>query len=308
MEFIIIFNFLNPNEFNRRLMHKKILRIFLALTFFFSAYTKFIGPGFFELTLIDQHIAASREAAAWFTRIIIAVEVAIGFFLLFGIAQRRVYGGVVLMLVAFTVHLSYLWAIGDTENCGCFGELLAMSPAESILKNIVLLAISGYLFWWSVPEPTPWRSLTALSAAALALIFWTLPIKSPEAAQFQSFHSFVGAPRVDLLSGEKVVAVFNLDCEHCQEAAREMAELQRLHPNAFPETYVLYFQEGSTSPSAFETLTQAKYPYHMIDVNTFFDLIGTSPPRLYYLKDGSVAEVIDADFSQRLQALFALAP
>ena len=43
--------------------------------------------------------------------------------------------------------------------------------------------------------------------------------------------------------GEVLVAVFNLDCEHCQEAAsRATIDEQQL-----PPIYVLYFQEGSTS-------------------------------------------------------------
>ena len=46
----------------------------------------------------------------------------------------------------------------------------------------------------------------------------------------------------------------------------------------------------------------------MIDVNTFFDLIGNGPPRLYHLKKGRVAQVIDADFGASLQAIFGLNP
>ena len=289
-------------------MWKKVLRIFLALTFFFSAYTKFIAPGFFELTLIDQHLVDSRHAAAWFTRIIIGIEIALGVVLLWGLALRRMLGIVLLMLLGFTIHLAYLWAIGDTEYCGCFGELLAMSPAESILKNVGLLLISGYLYRGTKPEPLPWKTLLLTTLGITIGTFWALPIQQPEAAQFQSFHAFEGAPRVDLLSGEKVVAIFNLDCEHCQEAAQVMGELERKNPDRFPDTYVLYFKEGSTTPEDFESLTQTAFPYQMIDVNTFFDLIGNGPPRLYHLKKGRVAQVIDADFGSSLQAIFGLNP
>lgn len=40
------------------------LRILLGITFLFSAYTKFVGPGFFEITLMDQGLAPDRFFAA----------------------------------------------------------------------------------------------------------------------------------------------------------------------------------------------------------------------------------------------------
>ena len=39
------------------------LRVLFALCFLFSAYTKFIAPGYFEITLMDQGIASSRNLA-----------------------------------------------------------------------------------------------------------------------------------------------------------------------------------------------------------------------------------------------------
>ncbi|MGB0375664.1 MAG: MauE/DoxX family redox-associated membrane protein [Flavobacteriaceae bacterium] len=289
-------------------MWRTVLRIFLALTFFFSAYTKFVGPGFFELTLIDQHIASSRVFAAWLTRLIIGIEVVLGLLLLWKIALRKTLWVVLAMLLVFSLHLGYLWAIGDTENCGCFGELLAMSPAESILKNVGLIIITLLLFPSAKREYFQWKKGFWISALGIGGTFIALPIQKPEAEQFQAFHAFEGASRVDLLSGEKVVAIFNLDCEHCQEAATAMGKLQRQNPDKFPETYVLYFQEGVSTPEDFEGLTQTQYPYLMIEVDTFFDLIGNSPPRLYHLKNGKIAHKIDADFSETLSSIFGLQP
>ena len=56
----------------------------------------------------------------------------------------------------------------------------------------------------------------------------------------------------------------------------------------------------------FVNLTQSYFPYTLIDVNIFFDLIGDSPPRIYYLKDGSVAEIWDADIDQNIANTFGL--
>jgi hypothetical protein len=96
-----------------------------------------------------------------------------------------------------------------------------------------------------------------------------------------------------------------LDCEHCQEAATTLGELQRKFKD-FPELYVLFYQEGSTTVEGFESITQSTFPYAFIDVNTFFDLIGDSPPRIYYLNKGVVAEIWDADFTENILKTFDL--
>ncbi len=111
--------------------------------------------------------------------------------------------------------------------------------------------------------------------------------------------------RVDLTAGQKTVAVFNLDCEHCQEAAKELGALSR-NNKKFPKLYLLFYQEGSTTVSEFENLTQSSFPYAFIDVNMFFDLIGNAPPRIYHLKEGKVESVWDENFVLNFQEAFEL--
>ena len=48
-----------------------ILRLFFGLSFLFSAYTKFIAPGYFEITLLDQGITPTRELAAHLARFLL---------------------------------------------------------------------------------------------------------------------------------------------------------------------------------------------------------------------------------------------
>tara|TARA_B100000768_G_C11055478_1_gene280174 strand:+ start:520 stop:648 length:129 start_codon:yes stop_codon:yes gene_type:complete len=41
-------------------------------------------------------------------------------------------------------------------------------------------------------------------------------------------------------------------------------------------------------------------------MSTFFDLIGNSPPRIYYLKTGKVQAIMDEDFVFHFQETFEL--
>ena len=283
----------------------KTLQLLLAITFLFSAYTKAVGPGFFEITLMDQGIAPNRFIAAYLARFFIGLEFALGFLMLLPFYIRQLMQFTFFLLGGFTLHLIYLWSIGDTDNCGCFGEMISMTPEQSIIKNIIMLAIALAVFKTAETKKIKKTIPVVFSAVTIISMWIILPIPNHNEFPFDSFTRFETRGRVDLSSGEKLVAIFNLDCEHCQETAIELGKLERSVEN-FPEFYVLYFQEGSTSVEDFESITQSSFPYDLIEVNTFFDLIGDSPPRVYNLKDGKVLEIWDTDIMRNLINAFDL--
>ena len=283
----------------------KILQLLLGITFLFSAYTKAVGPGFFEITLMDQGIAPDRIIASYLARFFIGLEFALGFLMLLPFYVKRLMQFTFFLLGGFTLHLIYLWSIGDTDNCGCFGEMISMTPEQSIIKNMIMLAIAFVVFRKAQTKKIKIIIPIVFSAATIISMWIILPIPNHKEFPFESFTHFETRGRVDLSSGENLVAIFNLDCEHCQQAATELGELKRNQEN-FPELYVLYFQEGSTTVEDFESITQSSFPYDLIEVNTFFDLIGDSPPRVYYLKDGKVLGIWDLNILKNIVNTFDL--
>ena len=91
-----------------------------------------------------------------------------------------------------------------------------------------------------------------------------------------------------------------MDCEHCQDAAKEISTLKK-ELNQFPNVFVLFYKEGSTSVEEFEKITETKFPYALIDVNDFFDLIGNSPPRIYQIEKGQVKNIWDDSFYKKIK-------
>lgn len=283
----------------------RALQIILAITFIFSAYTKAVGPGFFEITLMDQGLAPNRALAGHMARFFIGLEFALGLLMFFPFFIKQLMQFTFLLLGGFTVHLIYLWSIGDTENCGCFGEMISMTPEQSILKNLVMLAVAFVIFKTAKSQKISKIIVFGFTGATILSMWLFLPMPNHEDFPFDTFTHFEHKGRSDLSTGENLIAVFNLDCEHCQEAATTLGELQRKFKD-FPELYVLFYQEGSTTAEGFESITQSTFPYAFIDVNTFFDLIGDSPPRIYYLNKGVVAEIWDADFTENILKTFDL--
>ena len=282
-----------------------VLRILLGITFLFSAYTKAIAPGFFEITLMDQGITTERDIAGFIARFFIGVEFALGTLILFPFFVKDLMRFTFVLLGGFTIHLIYLWSIGDNENCGCFGEMISMTPEQSILKNLVMLALAFFIFFKSENKKIMLAIPTTFTILTIISMWIILPMRNQDEFPFEEFTNFDYKGRVDLASGKNLIAIFNLDCEHCQETATQLGDLKRKHKD-FPDLYILFFKEGTTTVGKFESITQSSFPYHFIGVNSFFDLIGDSPPRIYYLNDGKVDQIWDDDFLQKIEKTFDL--
>ncbi len=281
-----------------------LAQVVIGVVFILSAYSKFIAPGIVEIILVDHGIAHSRETAAVLVRVLIGLEFGIGFMFLQPFSIKQIAIPVAsLFLIGFTLYLLYSgFILKDTQNCGCFGVMIKMSPFESIIKNVVLMILIGTVYKTKTLEKKNYILPPIVLVIAVAAVFLANPVKDPSKFVFSRYTDFIGKGRVDLSYGDKIVAVFNLECDHCQETARELAELQR-HDRNFPEVYVLFFKEAENTPETFDKMTNSNFPYTMISAKEFFDLIGVSPPRLYWLHKGQIKEYWDADFVKHVQSI-----
>lgn len=283
-----------------------VLRILLSGVFLFSAYSKLVAPGLIEIILMDQGFASSRESVAFYVRLLIGLELALGFlFLQSNYLKKIIIPASTLFLVGFTAYLAYTgFVLGEKDNCGCFGEMLKLSPVESILKNILLLVPAIVLFKITKERNRNILLPIILTAISIALVFLISPITENKDFEFARYTSFEGSGRVDLSSGNKLVAVFNTECDHCQAAAKELFKLR--NSKNFPEMYVLFFTEGSVSVDSFKTITSSNFPFRTIPLNEFFSLIGQTPPRIYWLQNGTVKKKWDNEFYVNIKKAFSI--
>ncbi|MBI3232498.1 MAG: protein tlpB, partial [Bacteroidetes bacterium] len=87
--------------------------------------------------------------AHYLSRLIIGFEIAIGIAILQNhFLKRLVIPATILLLVAFCIHLSIqMVQFGPMNgNCGCFGQLIPMTPLEAFIKNILTIGMLIYLY------------------------------------------------------------------------------------------------------------------------------------------------------------------
>ena len=125
-----------------------IARIVVSILFIISAVSKMFPIWMFEKQLTDLGVA-SWCSAPYIARSIIGLELAIGLAIMQRhYLKRLVIPGTMLLLTAFCIHL-FIEMVKHgpmNGNCGCFGQLIPMTPLEAFIKNVVTIGILVYIY------------------------------------------------------------------------------------------------------------------------------------------------------------------
>ena len=123
-------------------------RVIVSILFLVSAVSKMFPIWMFEKQLVDLGICGWCDAP-YFSRLLIALEAAIGIAILQRHWLKRfVIPVTAFLLVAFCIHLSIEMVKHGAMNgnCGCFGQLIPMTPLEAFIKNVLTLGLLVYIY------------------------------------------------------------------------------------------------------------------------------------------------------------------
>ncbi|HEY6505901.1 MAG TPA: BT_3928 family protein [Chitinophagaceae bacterium] len=128
-----------------------IARIIVGLLFIFSGLIKANDPHglsykmqeFFELWDMAQFHSWTLLSSVLMN----AFEIIAGFALLLGWRINLFSWLLLLLILFFTFLTGYTYITGKPANCGCFGDCIPITAKTSFLKDVVLTALIGLLFW-----------------------------------------------------------------------------------------------------------------------------------------------------------------
>lgn len=88
--------------------------------------------------------------------------------------------------------------------------------------------------------------------------------------------------------GRKTLCFFVPGCDHCREVARELTEMKAKDKN-FPDIRIIFMNEEADLIPDFFKFAGAKYPYKIIEVIPFWNVLGTGKdtPGVKYLWNGN---------------------
>jgi hypothetical protein len=282
------------------------LRILISGLFLLSAFAKLYPMPIFGysegITKVFEEgqlipMGFSEGFAPYFSRFIIAIE----FFIAFAILQKNhlkkiVIPTSIIMLIVFSLHLAYSIFLGDSKNCGCFGELIPMSPLEALIKNIITIGTLAYLYK-NIPKDKN-NSYSKLSIPLLTIIllmFALLPVQTiGKNKRVSAFAKYV-VSNIDINDGKKILCFFDAGCEHCMDAAKSLNQLSD-SISYFPEMHIIFSDSEEDRIPEFFKYAGREYSHQVLPhykdddaINSYLEVLGFNygNPAVIYLEDGN---------------------
>jgi hypothetical protein len=289
--------------FQPKFLFSFFLSLVLGGLFLFSAYAKLYPIELFEYNFVDLGVA-NWLIAPFIARLFIALEFGLGILLLLNFTGKRkwVYGLTVAFLALLSIYLIFIWITkGNSGNCGCFGQMWEMTPAESLVKNVLM--ISATIFLWMVhkglDDKLPKITLFAVTIISLALPFiLNVPVISTKASVNtlkENYPLEVDAlyertenkPSVDIRKDNWMVAFLSLTCEHCRLAAFKLHIIKRNNPDF--KIFLVLNGEDSVFKEFMEETKADNLPYtFMTMADGFLKNSGPYLPSLLLTENGIV--------------------
>jgi hypothetical protein len=133
-----------------------ISRLLVGALFLFSGFVKAVDPlGFsykmdkyfvvFEQYFFDG-IASLSAISLYLSIFICALEILLGWAILVGSQIKRWAWWLLGIMLFFTGLTAFTVITGKVTDCGCFGDAITLTPVQTFIKDLVLLALAGFIF------------------------------------------------------------------------------------------------------------------------------------------------------------------
>lgn len=278
------------------------LCIFLGLVFIYSAWTKSNPILVFSISIMDFGIS-SWALAYFIAYFIICIEFVLGFLFIFKWnVDKYLTGFSIVFLLLLTLVIVYqLFFRPEMTDCGCFGEKLAMTPLESLVKNIVLLLVCFFLYM-NKPRAFITSKMFLVSISLGAIIYplfineWKLNIENQPLVMNHSYPfqfaklNHVDSAKVDSLKkGKWIIVCLSSECRHCSIAAKKTRLIHNLN-NRIP--FHVLVLGNQTKVDSFLKASQANHLPHT-PIENMLDMITITlgnVPLFLWVEDGLIVK------------------
>ena len=182
---------------------------------------------------------------------------------------------------------------GNNGNCGCFGNAIAMTPLQAVIKNVIMLAVCFLIYKFHegfVPTTVGMKKLSFWLSVLFLLNSMAMPhilnyvdlsyseayLNKPEnkfPLELDTLFNNSKAPKT-LSQNKHVLAFMSLSCMHCRVAAKKMRIMHEKNP-----TLSFYFVLNGDSIKLKQFYADTKtqdFPYCMLKARPFIYLAGTN--------------------------------
>ena len=129
---------------------RRFAAVLVGIVFLVSGLLKMIDPVGTMLILQEYfryfQVPGLMPAAKGLGIALSVAEAAVGVSLITGVLRKIAAVLTYVLLGFFTIVTFVLWVLNPSMDCGCFGEAVHLSHAQSFWKNVILLLLSVIAF------------------------------------------------------------------------------------------------------------------------------------------------------------------
>ena len=296
---------------------KDIVRYGIGSMFIIAAILKLISIDEFELYIYSFEIF-NFLLTTLFSRMLIAGELVLGLLLVFKMCYKLTWRATLSVQIVFSLFLVYVLAFRNDDNCHCFGELVELSPLESIVKNIVVI---GGLFFIKTQRHRDAETQSKfvkkiLLVAAVIIPFVVTPMDSvykmiysseKEISTVDFYETLDKVVKMDFVEndivfdsvsafetkGDKIVAVVSSGCKYCRLGVKKFSLIMK-NNGVSPDNVNVFIWGSREGILNFreETMTEGCYYWHIMPHEAVDITLGRFPTFII-LKEKEIVNISD---------------
>lgn len=296
----------------------KFIRIIIGSTFLVAAILKMFSVDEFEIYIYSFEII-NFLITTILSRLLIAGELLLGLFLIFNIRPKLTWTTSMIVMLLFTLFLIFTAIFRNDSNCHCFGDIIELSPLESVVKNLIIIVLL-YIVKNSMMNdyrPMKYRFMPLIFVvASIAVPFIITPPDSiykmiystekeintidfyeslDDLAKFDfSDDKFLDSTAVmDVEEGKYLIGFVSAGCKYCKIGVKKLSLIMKNNKMSTDKVKILIWgsPEGVKEFMS-ETDTEA-YPYWHIMPNKAIDITYGRFPLFVWIEDKEIVKVGD---------------
>ena len=296
---------------------KDIVRYGIGSMFIIAAILKLISIDEFELYIYSFEFF-NFLLTTLFSRMLIAGELIVGLMLIFKMKYKLTWWTILTVQIIFTLFLIYVMVFRNDDNCHCFGELVELSPLESIVKNIVVI---GGLFFIKTQRRRDAETQSKfvkkiLLAAAVIIPFVVTPMDSvykmiysseKEISTVDFYETLDKVVKMDFVEndivfdsvsafetkGDRIVAVVSSGCKYCRLGVKKLSLIMK-NNDITPDNVNVFIWGSREGILDFreETMTETCSYWHIMPHEAVDIALGRFPTFII-LKEKEIVNISD---------------
>lgn len=280
------------------------IRLLLGAFFIGTAVLKLLSIDNFEVYIYSFGLF-SYTWATFFSRLLIFIELLVGISLIFKVFFKQIWWLTMLMMVGFTLFLVYAAIFRNDSNCHCFGDLIELNPTQSIIKNIITIAL---LFFIKNEESHDYKPVlkkwlvASTIVVSLVVSFVLLPMdviynkiysKKENVNTVAFYESMSDSTFVDLQHGQYLINYALAGCKYCRIGAQKLTLMVDRH--GIPHDRIKFIIGGSDEAITrfIEITGTSDYEHWKIPAPQFMSITFGKFPLYVFIEDGKVVKAGD---------------